>query len=98
MCAKSPTPAPAFPPNIYPHLTQQFYRGRRDEPGSGLGLAIVEEIVRQHNGRLSITSHTEGAEKGTAVTFSLPILSHFTPTPIALPPPPNQQTKVVTQL
>lgn len=54
-------------------LTQQFYRVRRDVPGSGLGLAIVAEIVRQHNGRLHITSQTEGDERGTAVTFTIPI-------------------------
>ncbi len=56
-----------------PQLTQQFFRVRRDVPGSGLGLAIVEEIVRQHNGRLTITSSTE-PPTGTAVTFSLPYL------------------------
>ena len=54
-------------------LTQQFYRVRRDVPGSGLGLAIVAEIVRQHNGRLEITSQTEGDDRGTAVTFTIPI-------------------------
>lgn len=67
-----------IPAEQIPHLTEQFYRGRRDVPGSGLGLAIVAEIVRQHNGSLSITSHTKGAERGTAVTFSLPILPRST--------------------
>ena len=67
-----------IPAEHHLHLTQQFYRVRRDEPGSGLGLAIVDEIVQQHNGRLHITSHTEGKERGTAVTFTLPIL--LTPT------------------
>jgi signal transduction histidine kinase len=67
-----------IPAEHLPRLTEQFYRGRRDVPGSGLGLAIVAEIVRQHNGRLSITSHTEGAEKGTAVVFTLPILPRST--------------------
>ncbi len=55
-------------------LTQQFYRARRDVPGSGLGLTIVDEIMRQHDGRLFIESHTEGKERGTIVTFTLPIL------------------------
>lgn len=54
-------------------LTQQFFRVRRDVPGSGLGLAIVDEIVRQHNGRLTIHSSTE-PPTGTAVTFTLPSL------------------------
>jgi two-component system phosphate regulon sensor histidine kinase PhoR len=54
-------------------LTEQFFRVRRDVPGSGLGLAIVDEIVRQHNGRLTIQSRTE-PPTGTAVTFTLPYL------------------------
>lgn len=54
-------------------LTEQFYRVRRDVPGSGLGLAIVDEIVRQHNGRLTITSSTK-PPTGTAIIFTLPIL------------------------
>jgi two-component system phosphate regulon sensor histidine kinase PhoR len=57
-----------------PQLTQQFYRVRRDVPGSGLGLAIVDEIVRQHNGRLTIQSRTN-PPTGTAVTFTIPSLS-----------------------
>ena len=67
-----------IPAEHLPRLTQQFYRARRDVPGSGLGLAIVDEIVRQHNGRLQITSHTEGEERGTAVIFTLPILPTIT--------------------
>ncbi|MCA9944103.1 MAG: GHKL domain-containing protein [Anaerolineales bacterium] len=54
-------------------LTQQFYRVRRDVPGSGLGLAIVDEIVHQHNGRLTIQSSIK-PPTGTAVSFTLPFL------------------------
>lgn len=57
-----------------PHLTQQFYRVRRDMPGSGLGLAIVNEIVRQHDGNLFIESNAVGNQTGTTITFTLPIL------------------------
>ncbi|HFC11515.1 MAG TPA: HAMP domain-containing histidine kinase, partial [Anaerolineae bacterium] len=53
-------------------ITEQFYRADRQHPGSGLGLAIVKEIVKQHDGHLTITSSTEGAYKGTCVTISLP--------------------------
>ncbi|MCD4738407.1 MAG: HAMP domain-containing histidine kinase [Anaerolineae bacterium] len=63
-----------IPAEHLPHLTQQFYRVRRDVPGSGLGLAIVAEIVRQHDGRLQIESYTEGDDKGTVIIFTLPIL------------------------
>jgi len=58
-----------------PRLTQQFYRARRDVPGSGLGLAIVDEIVRQHDGRLFIESNTEGDQTGTTITFTLPTIA-----------------------
>lgn len=67
-----------IPAQHLPRLTQQFYRARRDVPGSGLGLAIVEEIVRQHNGRLHITNRTEGDNRGTAVSFTLPPLPSTT--------------------
>ncbi len=63
-----------IPAEHLPHLTQQFYRARRDVPGSGLGLAIVDEIVRQHNGKLFIESLTEGEQTGTTITFTLPTL------------------------
>lgn len=63
-----------IPAQHLPRLTQQFYRARRDVPGSGLGLAIVDEIVRQHNGRLHIESISEGTQTGTTITFTLPII------------------------
>ncbi len=55
-----------------PHLTDQFFRVRRDVSGSGLGLAIVHEIVRQHHGLLKIDSVSEGDESGTTFSFVLP--------------------------
>ena len=56
-----------------PRVAEPFYRAQRQIPGSGLGLAIATEIVRQHNGQFHLASHTEGPNKGTAVTVSLPI-------------------------
>lgn len=64
---------PGIPAKDLPHVTEQLYRVRTDVEGSGLGLAIVAEILRQHGSQLTITSQTEGAETGTAVTFNLPI-------------------------
>lgn len=64
-----------IPAEHLPKLTEQFFRVRRDVAGSGLGLAIVDEIVRQHNGRLHITSSTEPPKRGTAVSFTLPALA-----------------------
>lgn len=67
-----------IPAEHLPHLTQQFYRVQRDVPGSGLGLAIVDEIVKQHDGNLFMESSTTGEQTGTTITFTLPVLPHFT--------------------
>ena len=61
-----------IPAQHLPQLTELFYRARRDVPGSGLGLAIVDEIVRQHDGRLTIQSCTQVPQTGTTITFTLP--------------------------
>lgn len=50
-------------------VTQKFYKGTSSESHTGLGLSICEEIVKAHNGRLSITS-IEG--DGTTVEFVIP--------------------------
>ena len=63
-----------IPAEQLPYLMEPFFRGRRDLVGSGLGLAISAEIVRQHDGTITVTSQTEGEETGTTVTFSLPLL------------------------
>jgi signal transduction histidine kinase len=54
-------------------LTERFYRADssrgRDTGGSGLGLAIANEIVKKHNGQLSIQS---SPATGTCVRVTLP--------------------------
>ena len=59
------------------HIFEPFYRGDpsrgRKQGGSGLGLAIVSELIRLHNGRISIKS-TQG--KGTIVYVLLPCGNH----------------------
>lgn len=67
-----------IPAEHLPRLTQQFYRANRDVPGSGLGLAIVDEIVRQHDGKLFIESNTTGDQAGTTIIFTLPMLPELT--------------------
>ena len=62
-----------IPADELPHVTERFFRGRRTAGtvgGSGIGMAIVAELVRAHQGRLTISSE-EG--RGTQVTFMLPL-------------------------
>ncbi|NOK61572.1 MAG: Phosphate regulon sensor protein PhoR (SphS) [Chloroflexi bacterium AL-W] len=53
-----------------PRVTERLYRGHEQVEGSGLGLALVEEILRQHNTKLSIESKTTG-NSGTTVSWTL---------------------------
>lgn len=54
-------------------IFEPYYRGdpsrQRGEGGSGLGLTIVSELVRLHNGKITVRS-AEG--RGTSVTVLLP--------------------------
>ena len=65
-----------IPPEALPHVFERFYRAdfsRTRLPsqigGSGLGLAIAQELVKAHNGTITISS-TPG--QGTTVTIRLP--------------------------
>lgn len=54
------------------HVFEPFYRthgGQEESAGTGLGLALVFEIVKLHNGRISIES-TEGI--GTCIDVTIP--------------------------
>ena len=55
-----------------PHLFDRFYRAAdaRSKPGSGLGLAIVDQIVRTHNGTVSVANAPDGGAIFTIVFAS----------------------------
>ncbi|WP_165360734.1 ATP-binding protein [Candidatus Chloroploca sp. Khr17] len=59
------------------HLFEQFYRAANAQhssfSGLGIGLYIVREIVQQHGGLITCTSH-EG--QGTTFTICLPLSDH----------------------
>lgn len=77
VCAVCDT-GPGIPTAHLPHLTRRFYRAApAGVAGSGLGLAMVAEILRQHQSRLDIESHTTGEQgepSGLCVRFTLPVV------------------------
>lgn len=62
---------------------QRFYRGSASKQtgadGTGLGLSICEDIIRKHNGRISV--HSEGQGKGATFSVRLPLRAIDSPTP-----------------
>jgi signal transduction histidine kinase len=67
---------PGVPPEDLPHIFERFYRGeksrtrQKDGKGFGLGLSIAYWIVRNHGGRIEVTS-TLG--KGSTFCVWLPL-------------------------
>ncbi len=61
---------PGITPRDLPHIFEPFYRGAdvvaRQIHGSGLGLSLVQRIVREHGGRMAVTS-----EVGRGSRFAL---------------------------
>lgn len=43
---------PGIPPELWPQVTDRFFRGRSGGVGSGLGLAIAREVAINHGGEL----------------------------------------------
>lgn len=61
---------PGIPEDELPLVKSKFYKGSSKARGNGIGLAVCEEIVKLHNGTLTI-SNAEGG--GTLVDIRLPI-------------------------
>lgn len=67
---------PGIPPQHLPRLGERFYRvdasRSRELGGTGLGLAIVKHLIMAHGSELRVTSEVR---KGTAFSFTLPVVS-----------------------
>jgi len=65
---------PGIPPSEVPHLFEAFYRGRRARErqvrGSGLGLSLVQQIAREHGGRVEVKTNPG---KGSRFSLILPM-------------------------
>jgi signal transduction histidine kinase len=59
-----------IPPDELPHVKYKFYKGSSKERGSGIGLAVCDEIVKRHNGILTIEN---APDQGVLVTIMLPV-------------------------
>jgi OmpR-family two-component system manganese-sensing sensor histidine kinase len=63
-------------PTDLPHIFGRFYRGQQikindEQRGAGLGLALAQEIVRAHQGQISVES--EGVPgRGSTFCVRLP--------------------------
>ena len=64
---------PGIPAEDLPHVKEKFYKGASKARGSGIGLAVCDEIIRLHDGALTIGNAKGG---GCIVTIRLPITSH----------------------
>jgi signal transduction histidine kinase len=74
---------PGIAPGDLLHIFKRFYRAdteRACENGSGLGLAIAEQVVRLHNGHITVES-TVGV--GSKFIVDLPLQSSHPNTPMA---------------
>lgn len=64
-----------IPEDALSHLFTKFYRvdnsDRRKIGGTGLGLAIVNEIMKAHDGKVSVTSKIK---KGSTFTLTMPMV------------------------
>jgi signal transduction histidine kinase len=65
---------PGIPASEVPHLFEAFYRGRRARDqqvrGSGLGLSLVQQIAREHGGRVEVDT---SPGKGSRFSIILPM-------------------------
>jgi len=61
---------PGIPEEELPFVKSRFYKGSSKARGNGIGLAVCDEIVKLHNGSLTLSNADGG---GTLVDIRLPI-------------------------
>lgn len=64
---------PGIPEEELPFVKSKFYKGSSKARGNGIGLAVCDEIIRLHNGTLTLSNAKGG---GTLVDVRLPIVKY----------------------
>ncbi|MCC3154065.1 ATP-binding protein [Hymenobacter sp. BT770] len=62
-----------IPPAVLPHIFEPFYTTKQAGAGSGLGLDIAQRIIRQHDGRLEVSSQPGRTEFCTWLPVAMPL-------------------------
>ena len=72
-----------IPREIRPQIFRPFFTTKSNAPGSGLGLSIVQDIVKKHDGFITVRSE---AQEGSTFRILLPVTAR--PAAVAPPEPP----------
>ncbi len=59
-----------IPAEDLPNIVEKFYKGKHSKSHSGIGLSICDEIVKLHDGEMTIESEVD---KGTLIKVFLPL-------------------------
>ena len=59
-----------IPEEDLPNIVEKFYKGKHSKSHSGIGLSICDEIVKLHDGKITIDSEVN---KGTMIKVFLPL-------------------------
>ncbi len=70
-------------PVVQERIFEPFYSTRSRTDGGGLGLTVVNDVVRQHRGRLDVTSEPG---KGSRFSLYLPLVNGLGSPPGIVPP------------
>jgi len=67
-----------IPPDVLPHIFDNYYTTKDASHGTGLGLGIAQTIVREHDGEMTVSTELG---KGSIFTVFLPIRPREEPAP-----------------
>jgi CheY-like chemotaxis protein len=73
---------PEFLPFVFDRFSQNDSSGTRRHGGLGLGLALVKKLVEMHGGTIEAAS--DGVERGTTFTVTLPLRAPQSPPPVSV--------------